>query len=263
VLTIKKHFNLFLIIFLCSLFFTGCSNKGSEATMIVAAAADLKYAFTEIGQKFTEKYNIPVQFNFGSTGQLAQQIANGAPADIFSAADVASVERLAAQGVIDKQSISQYARGRIVLLSGKAAATPLNTLQDLLREDIKKIAIANPEHAPYGLAAKEALHSAGLWDQLQDKIVYGQNIRDTMTLVESGNAEAGIIALSIVQAGELPYTLIDDKLHKPIIQAMGIVQNSKNKTAAQKFAKFVQSQEGRAILKKYGFILPGEENEQQ
>ena len=145
------------------------------------------------------------------------------------------------------------ALGRIGLVVQTNSQLEVKELEDLLKSEIKKIAIANPDHAPYGLAAKQALESTGLWDKIKDKLVYGKNVSDTMTLVTTGNAEAGIIALSLKDDSKVSFSLLDDALHKPLRQAMGIIKTTKNEDLSQKFVEYVNSSEGREIMTKYGF----------
>jgi len=139
--------------------------------LTVAAAADLQFAFTDIGALFEKETGQKVTFVFGSTGQLAQQIENGAPYDLFAAANISFVDDLVKKNLVVKDTETLYARGRIVLAVNRASGAPATTLDDLLSDKITHIAIANPEHAPYGVAAKEALQSAGLWEKVQPKIV--------------------------------------------------------------------------------------------
>jgi molybdate transport system substrate-binding protein len=132
------------------------------------------------------------------------------------------------------------------------------TLNDLLSDTIKNIAIANPDHAPYGVAAKEALISADVWDQIKDKIVYGENVRQTLQFIQTGDAQVGIVALSVADVPEITWSLIDDSLHNPLDQALAVVTSSPHKKEAQEFANFINGEIGRPIMQKYGFVLPGE-----
>ncbi|HYF92368.1 MAG TPA: molybdate ABC transporter substrate-binding protein [Symbiobacteriaceae bacterium] len=244
---------------------TACStppaanHQGSSKTepLTVAAASDLQFAFTEMGKRFEEQTGQKVTFTFGSTGNLAKQIENGAPIDLFAAADVSFVDDLREKGMVIPETQQLYAVGRVVIAGSKAAGADVKRLEDLLDRKIKRVAIANPDHAPYGLAAKQALISAGIWEQLQSKLVLGENIRQTLQYIQTGNAEAGIIALSIAGVPEITYTLIDDKLHAPLNQALGVVARSPREKAARQFAALVLSKEGQAIMQKYGFQLPG------
>jgi molybdate transport system substrate-binding protein len=247
-----------LIVCLFALVFSGCGDPGEDTSvaLTVAAASDLQVAFTEIGERFEDETGHTVTFSFGSTGNLTTQIENGAPFDVFAAANVAFVDRLIEGGFMDSDTKRLYGVGRIVLANSVAAGTDVQELEDLLDPDITHISIANPEHAPYGLAAREALESAGLWDDLQPKLVYGENIRQALQFVESGNAEVGIVALSIAEVDTITWTLIDDSLHNPLLQAMGVVSASQHQDVAMEFVEFVIGPEGREILEKYGFAPP-------
>lgn len=230
-------------------------------TLTVSAAADLQLAFTEIGAQFEKETGTRVIFNFGSTGQLAQQIAQGAPVDLFAAANRSFVDDLAARGIVRPDTVQLYARGRITLWTRTDNTISLQSLADLARPEIKRIAIANPEHAPYGVAAREALQNTGVWDTVQPKLVFGENVSQTKQLAETGNVDAAIIALSLSVGSSGRWILIPQELHTPLDQALGIVTNAKNERAARAFIDFVNSPAGRAVMIKYGFILPGEEKE--
>lgn len=224
-------------------------------TITVAAASDLTFALKEISSGFTADTGVKVVLSFGSTGMLAKQIEQGAPFDAFFAADEKFISELGKKGRIIPDSIEQYAQGRLVLAVNKASGLKAAELKDLLSPEIKRVAIANPDHAPYGRAAMEAFKSKGIWDGIKSKLVYGENIRQTLQYIQSGNAQAGVIALSVAEADGITYTGIDASLHKPIIQAAGVV-SSANETDARAFIKYVNSSKGRGIMKKYGFLLP-------
>lgn len=262
----KRYLNLVLLF---GLLLTGCAPASTPVPAIeaptaalieltVAAAADLQFAFTEIGALYEQETGNKVIFSFGSTGQLAQQIENGAPFDLFAAANISFVDDLAEKNLVLPDTVALYARGRIVLAVNKDSGVSAVTLEDLLSDDITHIAIANPEHAPYGIAAKEALISAGVWDQLEDKIVYGENVRQTLQFVQTGDAQVGIVALSVANVPEITWTLIDDSLHNPLNQALGVVASSQHADAAREFAEFINGEMGRPIMQKYGFVLPSE-----
>lgn len=245
-----------------SLTLWGCgsqqSNPKPAKTLTIAAAADLTVAFKEIGQNFEKATDNKVEFSFGSTGVLSQQIENGAPFDVLAAANVKFVDDLDAKGKIVSDTKQQYGRGRIGLTTLKGKPYNVKDLNNLTAPELKKIAIANPEHAPYGLAAKQALEKAGLWDKIKDKLVYGNNIQDTLNLVQTGNAEVGIIALSLASRDDIDFTLIDGNLHKPLDQALAVVKGTPNEAVARQFIQYVNGPEGRVIMKKYGFVLPSE-----
>lgn len=254
------------IFFLLAILVSSCTAAPSDSAtptpasieLTVAAASDLQFAFTEMGALFEEETGHKVTFVFGSTGELAQQIENGGPFDLFAAANVSFVDGLAEKSLIIPDTIAQYARGRIVLAVNRASGIEAVTLNDLLSDEITHVAIANPDHAPYGLAAKEALQSAGIWDQIQDKIVLGENIRQTLQFVQTGDAEVGIVALSVANVPEITWILLDDALHNPLNQALGVVASSQHADVAREFAAFINGPTGRPFMQKYGFVLPGE-----
>jgi molybdate transport system substrate-binding protein len=229
-----------------------------SAELTVAAAADLQFAFTEITQAYEQQTGHRVTLTFGSTGQLAQQIENGAPFDLLAAANIQYVKDLADKQLVLPDSIALYAQGRIVLAVNRQSGVTATTLEDLLSSNIKHVAIANPAHAPYGVAAQQALQSAGLWDKLQDKQVFGENVRQTLQYIQTGDAEAGIVALSVANVPEITWTLIDGSLHQPLDQALGIVASSRHPDLARDFAAFINGQFGRPVMRQYGFIRPGE-----
>lgn len=254
----------FLSLILSLAFFgAGCSPASPAPTiapieLIVAAAADLQFAFAEIGELYEQETGNKVIFSFGSTGQLAQQIENGAPFDLFAAANISFVDDLAKKNFVVPDTVALYARGRIVLAVNHDSGVSAVELEDLLSDAITHIAIANPEHAPYGIAAKEALISAGLWEKIEDKIVYGENVRQTLQFVQTGDAQAGIVALSVANVPEVTWTLIDDSLHNPLDQALAVVASSSHQEEAREFAAFINGEKGRPVMQKYGFVLPGE-----
>jgi molybdate transport system substrate-binding protein len=251
-----------VITLLMAVFLTACGTSmpkpATPVELTVAAAADLQFAFTEIGTSFEQKTGNKVIFSFGSTGQLAQQIENGAPFDLFAAANISFVDDLAKKDLVLPDTVALYARGRIVLAVNRDSGVRAVILEDLLSDDITHIAIANPEHAPYGVAAKEALQSAGVWKQLEDKIVYGENVRQTLQYVQTGDVQVGIVALSVANVPEITWTLVDDSLHNPLNQALGVVTSSQHADVAREFAAFINGPAGRPTMQKYGFVLPGE-----
>lgn len=256
--------------FISFAFMVGCSSssEGTDQTsastgepieITVAAASDLRLAFTQIGEQFEKETDSKVTFSFGSTGQLADQIENGAPFDVFAAANIKFVDQLREKGKIIPDTQQLYALGRIGLATIKDSKYQVAEMNDLLNPEIKKISIANPDHAPYGLAAKQALESAGIWDNVKDKLVYGKNITDTLTLIETGNVDAGIIALSLVKKDEMNFNLIDDQFHAPLKQAIGVVNGTKQEALARKFIDFVNGPKGSLIMERYGFRHPKED----
>ncbi|MEK7802785.1 MAG: molybdate ABC transporter substrate-binding protein, partial [Deltaproteobacteria bacterium] len=151
-----------------------------------------------------------------------------------------------------------YAQGRIVLAMNKKFGGSIKRLEDLASPSVRRIAIANPDHAPYGIAAKEAMVRLGLWDKLKPKLIYSENIRQAVQFIQTGNAMAGILSQSVADVPELEYVLIDDSLHTPINQAVAVIKTSKAEKEARAFIYYVNNPEGRAVMKRYGFLLPGE-----
>jgi molybdate transport system substrate-binding protein len=251
-----------LLTFLSALILiSACNRKSSVAggeELTVAAAADLAPAFEELGQEFQAAHGIKVVFSFGSSGLLAKQIENGAPMDLFAAANTDYIDQLDQQGLILSGTRTIYARGRLTLWTRKDSALRVETITDLTRPEVKRIAIANPEHAPYGMAAREALQRAGVWESVKAKLVYGENIRQTLQYAETGNVEVAIVALSLSLRSEGHWVLVPEELHKPLDQALAVVKGTKNERLAREFAEFINAAQGRAVLRKYGFTLPGE-----
>lgn len=227
----------------------------------VAAAADLRYAFAEL-QPLFEKAQAPhkLELVLGSSGKFMQQIDNGAPFDIFFSADVTLPKKLLASGKAIAP-VTTYAFGRIVLWSTKVDATRL-TLQDLDRPGFRHVAIAAPEHAPYGARAKEALQHTGMWPKVQDKLVFGENIAHTAQLIDRQAAEIGIVALSLAVNPALQskggYYLIPAQFHQPLEQAYAVTTHGQNNAAAHALAQFMRSAQARQVMTRYGFVLPGE-----
>lgn len=227
------------------------------AEILVSAASDLTGAFKEIGGMYEKESGNKVTFNFGSTGILAQQIEGGAPIDLFAAANKRYVDDLERKGLTIPETKRVYAIGRIVLATPKGGVK-LNSLQALMRPETKRIAIANPSHAPYGMAAKEAMEKTGIWEKVKDRVVYGENIRQAMQYLETGSVDAAILALSISIGSDVSYTLIPHELYSPIEQTLTVIKGAKNEKKAREFADFITGPKGRAVMKRYGFSLPAE-----
>jgi len=236
---------------------TACKDKPTvRDELTVAAASDLTPAFQEIGRTFEATYKTKVVFMFGSTGLLTKQIENGAPVDLFAAANVSYIDQLDQKGLILPDSKAIYARGRITLWTPNESTLRLQGIADLARPEVQRIAIANPDHAPYGLAARQALESAGIWDRIKPKLVYGDNIRQTLQYAETGSVDVAIVALSLSMQSHGRWTVIPEELHQPLDQGLGIIKSSPHQQAARSFAAFLRGPESQAIMKKYGFTEP-------
>lgn len=228
--------------------------------LVVSAAADLTFAFQEIGTLFDQDTGVKVSFNFGSTGQLAQQIEQGAPVDVFAAANISFIDELAQRDRILPDTKQIYARGRITLWTRADSSFRIDRVQDLMRSELKRIAIADPAHAPYGVAAREAMQSVGIWDTIQPKLVMGDNALATLQYAVRGDVDLAIAPLSLsVQQTDGRWVLIPQELHKPIDQALAVVKDTPDEADARSFVAFINGAKGRPIMRKYGFILPGEE----
>jgi len=227
----------------------------------IAAAADLKFAMDEIVTAFKrERPGSELEVVYGSSGKFHTQILQGAPYDLFFSADIAYPRELVGKGMA-ASAVRPYARGRIVLWSNSMDAAKM-TLATLRDPRITRIAIANPRHAPYGKRAEEALRSSGLWEKVQSKLVYGENIAHTAQFVQTGNAQVGIIALSLALNPELArqgsYSPIPETLHGPLEQGFVITRRGADKPLVRKFVDYMESRPARAVMTRYGFVLPGE-----
>ncbi|RMH81444.1 MAG: molybdate ABC transporter substrate-binding protein [Acidobacteria bacterium] len=236
----------------------------SKAELIrVFAAADLQYALREIADMYkTEHPEDKVELIFGSSGKGFAQIKSGAPYHIFFSANMKYVEELYKEGYIITKP-KPYAIGRLVVWVHKdSGLEPSKFPQILLDPKVRRIAIANWEHAPYGVAAKQVLESYGVFDKIKDKLVLGENVAQTASYVYSGAADVGIIPLSLAVASSMEkvgtYWLVPEDKHLPIVQGYGITKTGENSQAVRRFYEFVGSPKARRIFIKYGFVLPGE-----
>jgi molybdate transport system substrate-binding protein len=237
---------------------SGAGARQGEA-LRVAAAADLALAFEQIRGGFEKKTGKKVDISVGSTGLLAKQIAEGAPFDVFAAANVSFVDDVVKAGACDPSTKALYARGRIVVWSKDASALPKD-FRGLSDPKYARIAIANPEHAPYGRAAQQAMTKAGIWKTLEPRMVHGENVQQTQVYARTGNADVAIIALSLAVTSDGAYLPIDADLHEPLDQALVICHGGiRTKTnEAHAFVDYVGSEEGREIMRRHGFLLPCE-----
>lgn len=241
-----------------AIIYTACASDVSPQPLTVAAAANVRFAFEELGAFYQEESGARVTFVFDSTGTLAQQIRNGAPFDVFAAADEITIDSLMEAGLLDGDTRRLYAQGQLVLVVNRESGVVANTLEDLDDPPVTRIAIANPEHAPYGQAAIQALKTAGLWEAVEGKLVWAENVRQALQFVQTGNASVGLVARSIAEVPEVSSVAVPATLYAPINQAMAVVQNSTRPAAARAFVDFVTGPVGRQVLKRYGYLLPGE-----
>jgi molybdate transport system substrate-binding protein len=228
----------------------------------VAAAADLQFAMQDVAARFQKETGKTVKLIYGSSGNFFQQIQNGAPFDIFFSANLDYPKKLEAAGLAEPGSYYQYARGKIVIWVPKESKIDLSTgMQALLDPSVKKIAIANPLHAPYGQAAVAAMRKGNVYEKVKDKFVLGENISQAASFVASGSAEVGILALSLALSPNMKdngrYAEIPTDEYPPIEQACVILGSSRNKDTARQFLSFFKKPATTDLLKSYGFEVQG------
>jgi molybdate transport system substrate-binding protein len=227
----------------------------------VAAAADLQFAMQDIASRFQSATGKTVKPIYGSSGNFLQQIQNGAPFDVFFSANLGYAKELEAAGMTEPGSYYEYAKGRIVIWVPNASKLDLSIgMKALLDPAVKKIAIANPLHAPYGQAAVAAMQRENIYDRLKDKFVLGENISQTAAFVVSGAADIGVVALSLVLSPNMKdkgrYVEVPEEDYPPIEQACVILRSSKNKDVARQFLSFIKTPAIHDMLKSYGFNVP-------
>jgi len=232
--------------------------QGPTQPITVFAASDLGPAFKQIVPRYERKTGTSVTLVLGSTGTLTQQIRNGAPADVFFAANETYIQQLSTEGLTLEPTRRLYARGLIATVTLKAAIVRVGNLTDLDKPDVKRIAIANPTHAPYGLAAKQALEATGLWKKVEAKLVYGENVQQAAQFVRSGSVDAAIVARSVADTPDLSWKLVDQRLYAPLNQVAVVLARTTQPGASTAFIEFVNVSQGRVVMRQFGFLLPGE-----
>jgi molybdate transport system substrate-binding protein len=248
---------------------SGCQSEKALSTaereVQVAAAADLKFAFDDLTSEFQRKKpGVKVTATYGSSGNFYAQLSNKAPFDLFLSADIDYARKLIDSGLASKESLFIYAVGRIVIWVPNGSKLDLDKLgiKAVAEPSVKKLAIANPKHAPYGRAAEAALKKSGVYDAVKDRLVLGENIAQTAQFVESGSADVGIIALSLAMAPTMrdkgQYWMIPLDTYPPLEQAGVVLTWAKDTDATRALRDFMTGKEGRVILKRYGFMVAGE-----
>jgi molybdate transport system substrate-binding protein len=249
-----------VILALCMFVITGVNSAVAEE-ITIAAASDLNFAFKEIVVEYEKTTGNHVKLTLGSSGNFFAQIQNGAPFDLYFSADITYPRKLEEAGLTVPGSLYQYAVGRIVLWTGNESRIDVTQGFEALRDPtVKKIAIANPKHAPYGRAAVAAMEHAHVYDHVKDKLVLGENISQAAQFVESGAADVGIIALSLALAPPMQaaghYWEIPADAYPPIEQGAVMLMGGKNQKSAKAFLSFIQGAEGQTMMKRYGFVVP-------
>ena len=258
---VKRLLHAFGVVLFLTLIAQGPVLAQQKAEVRVAAAADLKFAMGEVAAEFKKATGTEVSATFGSSGNFFSQLQNGAPFDVFFSADIEYPRKLESAGLTEPGTLYSYAVGRIVIWMPKESPVDLQNLgwKALQDSSVSKIAIANPEHAPYGRAAVAALTKAGLYDEVKPKLVLGENISQAAQFVQSGNAQAGIVAMSLAispvmkdgKSWEIPADM-----HPTIEQAAVVMKDAKNKDQAKAFLDFMKSDVVKKIMQKYGFTMP-------
>jgi len=238
-----------------------CISRCVAQEITIAAAADLQFAMQDIADRFQKETGKTVKLIYGSSGNFFQQLQNGAPFDLFFSANLDYAKKLEAAKLTEPDSFYQYAKGKIVIWVPKDSKLDVSSgLQVLLNPSIKKIAIANPQHAPYGQAAVAAMQTEHIYDKIQGKLVLGENISQTASFVVSGSADIGIVALSLAMSPNMKdrgrYAEIPSDEYPPIEQACVILGASKNKEAAKQFLSFIERPAIGDVLRGYGFDVP-------
>jgi molybdate transport system substrate-binding protein len=236
----------------------------SPPTLTVAAASDLQFALGEIASAFEKATGSNVQLSFGASGSFVAQISAGAPFDLFFSADETYPRRLIETGLAVPESFHRYATGRLVLWVPKDSPIDVakEGMQALFHPTVRKIAIANPAHAPYGKAAVAALQSSGLYERVQSRLILGENISQAAQFVQSGNAEIGLLSLSHANAVPMRekgrFWPVSPEAYPPLHQGVVILRRSRQAALSQALIDFIKGGEGKAILEQYGFTLPSE-----
>jgi molybdate transport system substrate-binding protein len=268
---------LIVLLVLLSVFLAiGCTDNGKEATnetgtqvaantsasnqepdtITVSAAASLTEAFTDMESKFeTENPDIDVNFNFGSSGNLRKQIEGGAPADVFASADQKNMDTLANETLIDNSSRENFVKNSLVLIVPANSTLNITGVKDLTNQEVKKIGIGNPDTVPVGNYTRTALTEAGLWNQIENKAILTEDVKQALTYVERGEVDAGFVYITDAKTAE-PGTIkivTNVSVSTPVNYPIAIVSASENKEDAQKFVDFVTGEEGQKTLEKYGF----------
>jgi molybdate transport system substrate-binding protein len=235
--------------------------RQKPAPIRIAAASDLTRAFSQLAADFERETGQPVALTFGSTGLLSKQLLQGAPFDVFAAASATYVDEVVRAGVCEGKTRARYGRGRLALWSRSdlLPASPSRALGELASARFKRIAIAQPEHAPYGKAAREALVAAGIWQLIEARLVFAENVRQAYQLGQTHNVEAALVALSlVVDAPSDEWLLVDASLHAPVEQELVACLRGRQPEGGRNFAAYVGSAHGRAVMVHFGFLLPNE-----
>lgn len=233
-----------------------CAGPQQPPPLTIAAAASLAPVFDELGAIFEELTGAEVVFSYGATGSLAEQIRNGAPFDAFASADARHVDELIAEGLLVGDTRTVFALGKLVLVAAPGAGLELKSVADLTDPSTRTVAIANPAHAPYGVAAIQALQRAGVEPQVRPKLVYGESVQQTGQLVLSGNASAGLLSATTALSLDLRGLELPQELYDPILNVAAIHVNTPHRELAIRFVDFLGSPEVQIVFERFGLLIP-------
>lgn len=233
------------------------ANAQARNEILVAAAANLTQAFAEVAKRFEAETGIAVSLSFASTAQLEQQAENGAPFDVIAAADTEHIDQLERKSLLVAGTRAVYARGVLALWIPPGGPAGVARMEDLNSGRVKVIAIAKPELAPYGAAAVAALKKAGVWERVQAKVVYAENINAARRYGASGNADAVLTAYALVLHEKGTVTQVNPELYAPIEQALGVLASSRKQAEARRFIEYILRGNGRTVLAEFGYRAPG------
>ncbi len=258
-----RHLLLFVLLFGCGWTLRAAEQDNGNTPVRIAAASDLIFCLERLGEAFQKDHpQAALLVTPGSSGNLFAQIRQGAPFDLFLSADRQYPLALIAAGVADSNSLTAYARGRLVLWTTRTNVEVSRGLGSLVDPSIRRIAIANPDHAPYGRIAREALERAGVWARVTNRLVLSENIAQAAQWVQTGTVDAGLVALSLVKAPKLDgvgrWWLLPPESHTPLEQAGVLTRTGSKNEMARDYLRFLQSPEARGILEQYGFQRPGD-----
>jgi molybdate transport system substrate-binding protein len=255
--------SVFVLVCITGLLLAAEARTQSTSTheITVSAAISLKNAFEETGKAFMQKNaGAKVVFNFGASGDLARQIEGGAPVDVFASAAQKDMDDIGKKDLIARNSRKDFAKNAVVLVKPAGSAIPLESLQDLQRTEVKKVAIGNPKTVPAGRYAEEGLRHFNLWDPIKDKLIFGENVRQVLDYVARNEVDAGLVYSTdaIVRSKEVKVVLkLPDGSHKPVVYPIGVIKGTKEESLSKAFVDFVISAGGQSILSRYGFITVG------
>jgi len=244
-----------IFLLICLLVFLSGTQRAAGSEIMVSAALSLKAPFEEMGRLFEAKTGTKVIFNFGASGILQRQIEGGAPSDIFASASSKEMDSLESRGFLIKGTRSNFAGNTLVLIVPSQSRLRIRSFDDLRKKEIRKIATGNPATVPAGKYAEEVLKSSGLLETLKDRIVLCENVRQVMNYIARNEVDAGVVFRTDVSAGKDVEIISEasEQSHKPVLYVIAAIKGSKHEVLAKEFIYLLMSDEGRNILKKYGF----------